>query len=217
MRVKICGITQPEQGVAIAPLGADALGFICVSQSPRYVTPQQIQAITQVLPTQTLKGEPLSRIGVFANGDLDLIQQTVEIGQLTGVQLHGDESPEFCQQVKAKLPEVELIKAFRVRSAETLAQITPYESIANTLLLDAYTPQALGGTGHTWDWTLLKTFAPKLPWFLAGGLTPDNVNQAVTTLTPPGIDLSSGVELAPGNKDLKKVKQLFQQLMILQA
>lgn len=216
MRVKICGITQPEQGVAIATLGADALGFICVSQSPRYVTPQQIQAVTQELPAKTLKGESLSRIGVFANADLDLIQQTVEVGQLTGVQLHGDESPEFCQQVKAKLPKVELIKAFRIRSAETLAQITPYESIANTLLLDAYTPQALGGTGHTWDWTLLKTFAPQLPWFLAGGLTPDNVNQAVTTLTPSGIDLSSGVEQFPGNKDLHKVEQLFQQLMTVQ-
>ncbi|WP_299491815.1 phosphoribosylanthranilate isomerase [Acaryochloris sp. IP29b_bin.137] len=217
MRVKICGITQPEQGVAIATLGADALGFICVSQSPRYVTSQQIQATTQALPTQTLRGKPLSRIGVFANADLDLIQQTVEIGQLTGIQLHGDESPEFCQQVKTNLPEIELIKAFRVRSAETLAQIIPYESIADALLLDAYTPQALGGTGHTWDWTLLKTFSPQLPWFLAGGLTPDNVNQAVMTLTPPGIDLSSGVEQAPGNKDLQKVEQLFQQLMTLQT
>lgn len=215
MRVKICGITQADQGRAIATLGADALGFICVSQSPRYVTPQQIQAITQALPTETLKGEPLSRIGVFANADPDLIQQTVEIGQLTGVQLHGDESPEFCQQVKTRLPDIELIKAFRVRSADRLTQITPYESIANALLLDAYTPQALGGTGHTWDWTLLKTFTPQRPWFLAGGLTPDNVNQALTALSPPGIDLSSGVEQAPGQKDLQKVEELFRQLQCL--
>jgi len=212
MRVKICGITQVDQGRAIATLGADTLGFICVSQSPRYVTPQQIQTISQQLPATTVTGKPLSRIGVFANADLDLIQHTVKIGQLTGAQLHGDESLEFCQQLKAQLPELELIKAFRVRSADTLAQIAIYETVVDTLLLDAYTPQALGGTGHTWDWTLLKGFMPRCPWLLAGGLTPDNLQQALMTISPPGIDLSSGVEQSPGHKDLQKVKQLFQQL-----
>lgn len=212
MRVKICGITQADQGRAIATLGADALGFICVSQSPRYMTPQQIQTISQQLPATTLKGEPLSRIGVFANADSNLIEQTIEICQLTGVQLHGDESPAFCRQLKAQLPGIELIKALRVRSADTLTQIAAYETIVDTLLLDAYAPQALGGTGHTWDWTLLQEFTPRCPWLLAGGLTPDNCQHALMALSPPGIDLSSGVERSPGHKDLQKVEQLFQQL-----
>lgn len=212
MRVKICGITQPDQGVAIANLGADALGFICVPQSPRYVTPQNIQAIFQKLPATTLQGSPLSRIGVFANADLAVIQQTVSIAQLTGVQLHGNETVEFCQQLRQRLPDIELIKAFRIRNAQTLTELPAYESTVDTFLLDAYTTQALGGTGHTWDWTLLTQFAPQCPWFLAGGLTPDNIQNVRETLSPPGIDLSSGVEHSPGNKDLQKVQKLFQQL-----
>lgn len=212
MRVKICGITQADQGCAIATLGADALGFICVSQSPRYVTPQQIQTISQQLPATTVKGTALSRIGVFANVDLEVIQQTLALGQLTGVQLHGNESPEFCRQLRQQLPTVELIKAFRVRSSKTLTEVTAYEPFIDALLLDTYSPQALGGTGHVWDWTLLQKFAPQCPWFLAGGLTPDNICQALAKISPPGIDLSSGVEHAPGNKDLHKVAQLFQQL-----
>ncbi|NJK28729.1 MAG: phosphoribosylanthranilate isomerase [Acaryochloris sp. RU_4_1] len=212
MRVKICGITQPEQGSAIATLGADALGFICVAASPRYVTPPQIRGITQGLPPLTIQGSPLSRIGVFANADLGLIQQTVAIGQLTGVQLHGDESPEFCELLRQDLPKIELIKAFRIRTLETLTLIPAYEPLVDTLLLDAYTPQALGGTGQTWDWTLLTQFTPQRPWLLAGGLTPENIAHALAQLSPPGIDLSSGVERSPGVKDLQRVKKLFQQL-----
>ncbi len=212
MRVKICGITQPDQGVAIANLGADALGFICVPQSPRYVTPKDIQAISQKLPTTTLQGASLSRIGVFANADLAVIQQTVTLTQLTGVQLHGHETIEFCQQLRQLLPDIELIKAFRIRNARTLTELTTYEPTVDTFLLDAYTSQALGGTGHTWDWTLLTQFTPQCSWFLAGGLTPDNIQTVRDTLAPPGIDLSSGVEHAPGDKDLHKVKTLFQQL-----
>jgi phosphoribosylanthranilate isomerase len=209
MRVKICGITRVEQGRSIAQLGASALGFICVERSPRYVQPEQIRAVSEGLLTE---GYECDRVGVFADVDVTEIARVVEIGLLNAVQLHGNESPGFCQQVRSALPTVELIKAFRVRSAETLGLVRQYEEFVDTLLLDAYDPNLLGGTGHTIDWSLLQAFRSSCPWLLAGGLTPDNISNALGRLIPDGIDLSSGVEIAPGNKDLQKVEQLFEAL-----
>lgn len=206
MRIKICGITQPDQGCAIAALGATALGFICVPASPRYVSPEKIKAVVEQLP------ETIDRIGVFANSTWEEICQTVAACELTGVQLHGDESPEFCHQVRQALPNVEVIKALRVRSSEALAQANVYTSWVDTLLLDAYDPQQLGGTGKTLDWGNLQQFQPGCSWLLAGGLTPENVLEALNQVHPNGIDLSSGVERSPGDKDLTKVAQLFEQL-----
>jgi len=206
MRIKICGITKPEQGKAIARLGATALGFICVPSSPRYVTPAQIQAVVAQL------SHPVDCIGVFANAEMGEIVQVVAIAGLTGVQLHGSESPEFCQQLRQVLPSQEIIKALRVRSPADLLAAESYLQVVDALLLDAYHPQMLGGTGKTLDWTTLSQFAPSCPWFLAGGLTPDNVLVALSQLQPSGIDLSSGVEHSPGNKDLDQVARLFKKL-----
>ncbi len=209
MRVKICGITKPEQGQAIAHLGATALGFICVQASPRYVTPGQIQAVVEQLLVQ------VDRIGVFANATVEEICQIVADTNLSAVQLHGNESPEFCEKLRQSLPEVEILKALRVKTTECLDQAVTYGSYVDTLLLDAYHPQLLGGTGKTLDWKTLQQFNPKCPWFLAGGLTPDNVLDALTKLQPHGIDLSSGVERSPGDKDLDKVAQLFEKVKSL--
>ncbi len=206
MRVKICGITQPEQGKAIASSGATALGFICVPSSPRYVSAAQIWAVITQLP------ENIDNIGVFANSTVDEIAQTVAESGLTGVQLHGDESIDFCYQVRQSLPDVEIIKALRIRSLEDFDKAGTYTTSVNTLLLDAYHPQQLGGTGKTLDWNMLQQFSPSCPWFLAGGLTPDNIVEALNQVKPSGIDLSSGVERAPGDKDLDKVAQLFARL-----
>ncbi|RCJ28215.1 N-(5'-phosphoribosyl)anthranilate isomerase [Nostoc sp. ATCC 43529] len=206
MRVKICGITQPEQSIAIASLGATALGFICVPTSPRYVTTSQIQAAITQLP------ENIDKIGVFANASIGEIKQIVVNSGLTGVQLHGDESPEFCDLLRQALPDIEILKAFRIRSLEHLQTTADYTSYVDTLLLDAYHPQQLGGTGKTLDWTMLQQYSPNRPWFLAGGLTTDNIVQALSQVNPSGIDLSSGVERAPGDKDLDKVALLFERL-----
>jgi phosphoribosylanthranilate isomerase len=206
MRIKICGITQPDQGKAIAYAGATALGFICVPSSPRYVNVSQIQAVVEQLPDST------DKIGVFANIIIEEITQIIVDSGLTGVQLHGDESPEFCQNLRQFLPEVEIIKALRIRDAEDFDKASTYSGSVNTLLLDAYHPQQLGGTGKTLDWIMLQEFSPSCPWFLAGGLTPDNIVEALGQVKPSGIDLSSGVERAPGDKDLDKVAQLFDRL-----
>ncbi|MEH2290420.1 phosphoribosylanthranilate isomerase [Nostoc sp.] len=206
MRVKICGITQPQQSMAIASLGATALGFICVPTSPRYVTTSQIRAAVAELPAN------IDIIGVFANSSISEINQIVTDSGLTGVQLHGDESSNFCYQLRQALPNIEIIKALRIRSLEHLDTAIDYTQDVDTLLLDAYHPQQLGGTGKTLDWKMLEQFSPSCPWFLAGGLTPDNIVEALNQVNPSGVDLSSGVERAPGDKDLDKVAKLFEKL-----
>lgn len=206
MRVKICGITKLEQANAIAQMGATALGFICVPTSPRYVSVPQISRVIQGL------SQTIDCIGVFANTTMAEICQTITATGLTGIQLHGNESPEFCQQLRQCLPDKEIIKALRVRTSECLTNSEIYADSVDLLLLDAYHPTQLGGTGKTLDWVTLKQYKPRLPWLLAGGLTPDNIGDALSLLQPDGIDLSSGVERSPGDKDLDKVAQLFAQL-----
>lgn len=204
MRVKICGITQIAQGKAIVELGADSIGFICVQQSPRYIAPDRLRAIVDALPNETVK------VGVFANHELSEIVSVLAAGNLSAIQLHGSESTEFCTQLRRQIaPEVELIKAFRIKSRESLAETQAYTDCVDTFLLDAYHPQMLGGTGHTIDWQDLANFKPALPWMLAGGLTPENIGSALSRLCPDGIDLSSGVERSPGDKDLDQVSRLF--------
>jgi phosphoribosylanthranilate isomerase len=206
LRVKICGITRADQAQAIARLGANALGFICVQKSPRYVSAGQIQQIQADLPAQ------VARIGVFMDATVDWLVQVVETAGLTAVQLHGIESAEECQTIRDRLPTIEIIKAFRVRSAWELEMAAEYAPVVDWLLLDAYHPDLGGGTGKTLDWATLQSFRPDQPWFLAGGLRPDNLAEALSLIQPDGIDLSSGVEISPGDKDLTAVAQLFQTL-----
>ena len=207
MRIKICGITKPEQAQKIAQIGATALGFICVERSPRYVTPSQIKEILSQLSI------PIDTIGVFANAEMVKIEQIVRETGLSGVQLHGSESKEFCQQLRQILPtNTEIIKAFRIKTPESLVATDSYTDYVDTLLLDAYHPQMLGGTGQTINWQELRQFSPTLPWMLAGGLNPDNISDALTQLKPDGIDLSSGVEKSPGDKDLDLVARLFEHI-----
>jgi phosphoribosylanthranilate isomerase len=215
MYIKICGITRLDQAQAIAQMGADALGFICVPSSPRYISPLQIGKITTTLTTLEIKvGQKttaLGLIGVFLNASPEEICQTTIQGGLNGVQLHGDESPEFCCELRSLLdkinPQIQLIKALRVRNAEGLAQARIYDDVVDTILLDAYDPQMAGGTGKTIDWQMLRDFRPNCPWWLAGGLSPENVQQAIVLVSPDGLDVSSGVERSAGDKDLSKVSQ----------
>ncbi|MGD1714275.1 phosphoribosylanthranilate isomerase [Dapis sp. BLCC M172] len=223
MRVKICGITKLEQGQAIAQMGATALGFICFPKSPRYITPENIINIVEQLPIN------IDKIGVFVNPEIDLLSEIVINTKLNGIQLHGDESPKFCHQLRQSIPNnIEIIKALRIKSPQDLTRAKIYENHVDTLLLDAYHPDKLGGTGKTLDWKIIEEFHPTFPWLLAGGLTPENVTTAIEKfifVSEPkiefnnelhnnfcGIDLSSGVERAPGDKDLVKVKELFDSL-----
>ena len=202
LQVKICGITKVDQAIAIEQSGATAIGFICVPETPRYINANSIRPIADQLS--------IDRVGVFLNASIDTIQQTIAIANLNVVQLHGKESPEFCQELRSL--NVKLIKALRIRSHSDLEHSINYQSHVDTLLLDAYHPNQAGGTGLTIDWTMLKSFRPSCNWWLAGGLTPENIGDALTFVTPDGIDLSSGLENAPGDKNLERVAELFSNL-----
>jgi phosphoribosylanthranilate isomerase len=206
MRIKICGITNIEQGRQIATRGATDLGFICVPSSPRYLTLERLQPIIADL------GAIVNTVGVFADISVAAICEIVSRANLATVQLHGMESVAFCQALRQALPHQEIIKAWRVRNSSDLASIQTYAGVVDSLLLDAYHPHALGGTGQTLDWEQLQSFQPPIPWLLAGGLTPENIATALGQLSPDGIDLSSGVEISPGNKNLESIDRLFLEL-----
>lgn len=205
--VKICGLTVPEQAVAIAQQGASAIGFICVRSSPRYVTPLQIRAMSQSLIAAKLS--QVERVGVFVDAPMETLAEDIETGLLTTLQLHGKETPADCERIHRTYPHLKLIKALRIRSNADLLAVRPYEEVVDAILVDAYHPHLLGGTGKTLNWRSLQAFQPAIPWILAGGINPDNIAEALTLLSPDGIDLSSGVELSPGNKCLDKTRQLF--------
>jgi len=219
MQVKICGITQVAQGRAIADLGATALGYICVQKSPRYILPE---AIAPIIAAVTANHPNIQHFGVFANEGIAEMIAIARTAHLTTLQLHGDETPATCQLLRdaltqAHLPDIKIVKALRIRSNADLEDSKQYEPCVDALLLDAYHPDQLGGTGKTLDWQTLKTFSPNRPWFLAGGLNPSNIATALAELSPNGIDLSSGVERSPGDKDLERVRQLFANLSAISS
>jgi phosphoribosylanthranilate isomerase len=206
LRLKICGITSLAAGREIASMGATDLGFICVAASPRYVPLANLAILVPSL--QSI----INCVGVFADAELEEVIAVVTAAGFGSIQLHGQESIAYCQALGERLPDREIIKAWRVRGPADLELVGTYAGVVDALLLDAYHPQALGGTGQTLDWQALQNFRPPLPWLLAGGLNPENVSTALSQLQPDGIDLSSGVEVSPGQKDLTKIDQLFENL-----
>ena len=205
MYIKICGITKLDQAQEIAQMGVDAIGFICVPASPRYISNLAIGQISSNLT------KSLDLVGVFLNASTAEICETVQQGGLNAVQLHGDESPEFCLKVRSHLdqikPNIKLIKALRVKDQIGLDQARLFSDAVDVVLLDAYDPHLAGGTGKTLDWQMLREFRPNCDWWLAGGLSPDNVEQAIALVSPTGLDVSSGVERSAGDKDLSKVRK----------
>lgn len=217
MYIKICGLTKLDQAQAIAKMGVDALGFICVSSSPRYISPTEIGQITSSLlsaQTEIARLSELDLIGVFLNSSISEINETVALAGLNAVQLHGDEPPEFCDQVRSHLratnPKIKLIRALRVKDQAGLEQAHLFSNVVDAVLLDAYDPHMAGGTGKTLDWQMLRDFRPACDWWLAGGLSPENVTDAIALVNPHGLDVSSGVERTAGDKDLSKVEKFIQ-------
>ena len=192
--VKICGITSEADALAAAEAGADAIGLMFYEGSPRHVTLEQAKAISAALPPHVM------RVGVFVNAEEAFVHQALTECMLNILQFHGDESPEECSRYP-----VMTLKAFRVQGEETLAELEAYPSAG--YLLDAYVKDALGGTGATFNWDLaVRAQEFGKPIFLAGGLTPENVAEAVRKVQPFGVDVSSGVESEPGRKDAKQMR-----------
>ena len=216
MYIKICGLTKLDQAQAIAQMGVNAIGFVCVPASPRYISASAIGQITANLiasKSEISDLDLLDLIGVFVNASINEICEIVEIAGLNAVQLHGDESPDFCIELRSQLAEIntkiKLIKAFRVKNQAGLVQAQLFSEVVDALLLDAYDPKMAGGTGKILDWQMLRDFAPNCDWWLAGGLSPENVAQAISLVSPNGLDVSSGVERSAGDKDLDKVRKFM--------
>lgn len=195
-KVKICGITSLGDALLAVDAGADALGFVFFEKSPRYLGPEAAAGIIAKIPAL------VQIVGLFVNAELDFVNRTADSCGLDIVQLHGEESPAYCRMVRRRV-----MKAFRVRGPESLAALPDYQVAA--YLLDAYSPNAYGGTGEVFDWDCAVAAKERGPIVLAGGLNPDNVARAVATVAPYAVDVSSGVESSPGQKDPEKVRRFI--------
>ncbi len=196
IKIKICGITNLDDALAAADAGADALGFNFYKKSPRYIEPEKAGEIIAQLPPFVLP------IAIFVNEREERIREILSGTCIQGVQFHGDETPEFCQRFGNRV-----IKAFQMKDKESLKHMAHYRVAA--YLLDSYRDGLRGGTGATFDWHLAivaKTFGRII---LAGGLTPENVAEAVKLVQPYGIDVAGGVEKEKGIKDHAKLKKFI--------
>jgi len=196
VKVKVCGITNPEDARAAATAGAAAIGLI-FAESPRKVGIEEAREVAAALPEDILK------VGVFVNAEpVEVVRIAREVG-LDYAQLHGDEGPEDVTAVRGG--GVKVIKALRVRAAADLAEIEVYG--ADLYLLDAYSEKARGGTGTRFDWGLAKSLKGRANILISGGLGPENVRDAVSYFEPWGVDASSSLESAPGKKDRDRVRR----------
>jgi phosphoribosylanthranilate isomerase len=198
VRIKICGITNLDDALMAAALGAHALGFIFHPKSPRKVAPEDARQIIRQLPPLVLS------VGVFVDVPLAAVQEVAARVGLDWVQLHGTESPEYCRNLGRRV-----IKGFRVQDAGSLAELGRYQGAVQAFLLDTYKKGQAGGTGEVFDWHLAREARQSGPIILAGGLTAANVAQAIVTAQPQAVDVASGVEAAPGRKDPEKLRDFF--------
>lgn len=198
-RLKICGITNLEDALLAAELGAHALGFIFYPKSPRGITPDAARQIIGHLPPLVLS------VGVFVNEPLAIVLEVADMVRLDWVQLHGEEPPEYCRLLRRNV-----IKAIRVRDRESLTHMQSYQGCVRAFLLDTHKSGQRGGTGESFDWSLAREAKEYGPIVLAGGLTPNNVAAAIQVATPQGVDVASGVEASPGKKDQGRLRAFFE-------
>ncbi len=198
VRVKICGITNLEDARLAAELGAHALGFIFYPKSPRSVAPDTAREIIRNLPPFVMT------VGVFVDEEAELVRETAERVGLDWVQLHGQESPEYCRSMGRRV-----IKGFRIKDQDSLALLPDYRGAVQAFLLDTYKAGTAGGTGETFDWSLARQAGALGPIILAGGLNPENIGQAIKVAQPAAVDVASGVEASPGKKDPEKIRAFF--------
>jgi phosphoribosylanthranilate isomerase len=195
--IKICGITRPEDVRVAARCGANAIGLVFYGPSPRCVTPTHAAELIRALPPFVMS------VGLFVDAVAHEVTQTLAQARVDLLQFHGDESPDFCRQISQQCG-VPYLKAVRVRPGLDLLQYARDYHDAKGLLLDAYVKGTHGGTGATFDWSLIPENLP-LPVVLSGGLTPENVTGAIRAVKPWAVDVSSGVEKLKGIKDAEKV------------
>jgi phosphoribosylanthranilate isomerase len=198
VKVKICGITSLEDALAAVEAGADAVGFVFYSASPRHIFPEQAAEIIRNLPPF------VQTVGLFVNEDLSIVNAIADQCGLDVIQLHGEETPEYCRSVRRRI-----IKAFRVKDISTLDSLLQYH--VSGYLLDAWSPTAPGGTGRTFNWEIAAEAVKRGHRIvLAGGLAPDNIIESIRHVRPYGVDVSSGVESTPGRKDTSRIRHFIE-------
>ena len=202
VRVKMCGTTRLEDALAAVRCGVDALGFIFYPKSPRFILPENAKPVIETLPPF------VDRVGVFVNATHQEAILAAGCG-LSYLQLHGDESADYCRALGEMLPACGIIKAFRVGGASKPEDFAPYNDCVDAFLLDTYTRGTPGGTGMIFDWSVIDSLALQRPIILAGGLTPENVASAIAAVRPYAVDINSGVELQPGIKDHDRLASLM--------
>jgi len=195
-QIKICGLTVPEEALKCAALGANAIGLVFYPKSPRNLSENQAREITAVLPPH------IKTVGVFVNETFSNIMRKVEYCGLNAVQLHGEESPELVSRLRGE--HLIVIKGLYTDRSPFLAEASNYD--ASGFLIECGKGRLPGGNALTWNWGEAKPFGETYPLVLAGGLSPDNVSEAIAASQPDAVDISSGVEAAPGRKDLHKVE-----------
>lgn len=197
IKIKICGITNIDDALNASLLGADALGFVFVGKSPRYITPLNTSIIIDALPPF------ISKVGLFVNPSKEEVEDAIRVAKFDLLQFHGDENEEFCNQFN--LP---YIKAISVKSEVNLVEYETNYNSASALLLDTYSEKARGGTGTTFDWNLIPAEESK-PLIIAGGLNNENITDLLRHTTPYAVDVSGGVEVLKGKKDYKKMENFI--------
>lgn len=198
--IKICGVTDAAALDAAIAARADHVGLVFFPPSPRFLASADARGLA------SRAGDRVGKVGLFVDPDDEALAEGVAAGSLDAIQLHGSETPERSAQVRARF-ELPVWKVLPVAAARDVARAESYRGAADFILFDARTPRGAlpGGMGLKFDWSLLAGYRAKLPWGLAGGLTPDNVAQALRTTGAPLVDTSSGVERAPGSKDPAKI------------
>ncbi|HTU33310.1 MAG TPA: phosphoribosylanthranilate isomerase [Candidatus Acidoferrum sp.] len=202
VKVKICGITNLADARCAWEAGVRFLGFNFYPRSPRYINPKRARSIVRRLPKN------VASVGIFVN---EHEADVVRIAQLVGlkyVQLHGDETPDSVPRLRRGLGAVKIIKAIRVQRAADVGKAARFKDVSS-ILLDGFDARGRGGTGKSFDWQLAAARNKRQRMFLAGGLTPENVAEAIAIVRPYAIDVCSGVESSPGKKDLRKIKTLM--------
>ncbi len=196
--VKICGITNIGDANWAVESGADALGFIFYPKSQRVITPERAREIIQKIPAS------LGRVGVFVNQEIEAVKEIVSFCGLHLIQLHGDESPQYC----AHFPRSTLIKAVSSWTEEAFQKLESYS--VRAILVDTREPDRYGGTGKNSDWALALEVKKTHPLILAGGLNKENIKRAIETVRPCAVDINSGVETLPGKKDPRKIREIME-------
>ncbi len=208
--VKICGITSIEQAVQVAELGTNAIGIISVNESPRYISPEKKKEIFRTLKDLYPN---IDRVSVVKNKPIDsIIQGFLEDPNETIIQLHGDEDIDYCQKLKQQIPNVCLWKAFRIKNKEDLDKIKPYENFIDAILLDSWNKETYGGSGKRIEQKYLEDISFRKPWWIAGGVSKEWIDEILKKIKPNGIDLSSSVETSPGIKDIHKVRLIIKEV-----